>query len=105
MRVIGTVVEQESGKPLEGLRVRAYDKDLVFDDDLGETTTDAAGRFEISYTDVQFRDLEETEPDLYLRVYDASGSQLLYSTEKAVRRSALMVEEYAIRIPHDKLAT
>ena len=105
MRVIGTVVEQESGKPLEGLRVRAYDKDLVFDDDLGETTTDAAGRFEISYTDVQFRDLEETEPDLYLRVYDGAGSQLLYSSEKAVRRSALMLEEFDIRIPHEKLAT
>lgn len=105
MRVIGTVVEQESGKPLEGLRVRAYDKDLVFDDDLGETTTDAAGRFEISYTDVQFRDLEETEPDLYLRVYDADGSQLLYSSEKAVRRSALMLEEFDIRIPGEKLAT
>ncbi len=105
MRVIGTVVEEESGKPLEGLRVRAYDKDLVFDDDLGETTTDADGRFEISYTDVQFRDLEETEPDLYLRVYDASGSRLLYSTEKAVRRSALMLEEYDIQIPADKLAT
>ena len=105
MRVVGTVVEQESGKPLEGLRVRAYDKDLVFDDDLGETTTDSGGRFEISYTDVQFRDLEETEPDLYLRVYDASGSRLLYSTEKAVRRSALMLEEYDIQIPRDKLAT
>ena len=105
MRVVGTIVEQESGKPLEGLRVRAYDKDWVFDDDLGETTTDADGRFEISYTDVQFRDLEETEPDLYLRVYDASGSRLLYSTEKAVRRSALMLEEYDIQIPHDKLAT
>lgn len=105
MRVVGTVVEQESGKPLEGLRVRAYDKDWVFDDDLGETTTDAAGRFEISYTDVQFRDLEETQPDLYLRVYDASGSRLLYSSEKAVRRSALMLEEFDIQIPREKLAT
>lgn len=103
MRVIGTVVEEESGKPLAGLRVRAYDKDWVFDDDLGETRTDAAGRFEISYTDVQFRDLEETQPDLYLRVYDADGERLLYSSEKAVRRSALVVEEFDIRIPLEKL--
>jgi 5-hydroxyisourate hydrolase-like protein (transthyretin family) len=103
MRVKGTVVEQESGKPMAGLRVRAYDKDWVFDDDLGETRTDAAGRFEISYTDVQFRDLEETQPDLYLRVYDAAGERLLYSSEKAVRRSALMVEHFDIRIPPEKL--
>ncbi len=103
MLVVGTIVEQESGKPLAGLRVRAYDKDWVFDDDLGETVTDAEGRFEISYTDVQFRDLEETQPDLYLRVYDAEGKRLLYSSEKAVRRSALVVEHYDIRIPSDKL--
>lgn len=105
MRVIGTVVEQESGKPLEGLRVRAYDKDWVFDDDLGETTTDADGRFEISYTEVQYRDLEETQPDVYLRVYDAGGSRLLYSSEKAVRRSAQVIEHFDIKIPREKLAS
>lgn len=105
MRVIGTIVEQESGKPLEGLRVRAYDKDWVFDDDLGETTTDADGRFEISYTEVQYRDLEETQPDVYLRVYDAGGSRLLYSSEKAVRRSAQVIEHFDIKIPREKLAS
>lgn len=105
MRVIGTVVEQESGKPLAGLRVRAYDKDWVFDDDLGETTTDAAGRFEISYSEHQFRDLEETQPDVYVRVYDADGSRLLYSSEKAVRRSAMVIEHFDIRIPPEKLAS
>ncbi len=104
MRVIGTVVEQESGKPLAGLRIRAYDKDRVFDDDLGETTTDAAGRFEISYMELQFRDLEETQPDVYLRVYDASGSRFLCSSEKAARRSAQVVERFEIRIPREKLA-
>lgn len=105
MHVLGTVVEEESGKPLAGLRVRAYDKDWVFDDDLGETRTDAEGRFEISYTDVQFRDLEETQPDLYVRVYDADGKRLLYSSEKAVRRSALVFEHFDIRIPREKLAS
>jgi hypothetical protein len=105
MRVIGTVVEQESGKPLAGLRIRAYDKDWVFDDDLGETTTDAAGRFEISYSEVQFRDLEETQPDVYVRVYDAGGSRLLFSSEKAVRRSAQVIEHFDIRIPREKLAS
>lgn len=104
MRVTGTITEQESGKPLAGLRVRAYDKDLVFDDDLGEATTDAAGYFEISYMENQFRDLEEKEPDIYLRVYDAGGSRLLYSSEKAVRRNAQLVERFEIQIPHDKLA-
>lgn len=104
MRVIGTVVEQESGKPLEGMRVRAYDKDLVFDDDLGEAVTDAAGHFELSYSEYQYRDLNETQPDVYVRVYNADGSKLLYSSEKAVRRSAQVTERFDIRIPREELA-
>jgi hypothetical protein len=103
MRVIGSVVEAESRKPLAGLRVRAYDKDWVFDDKLGDTLTDATGRFEISYTESQFRDAEETLPDLYLRVYDASGKKLLFTSEKAVRRSAQVTERFDIEIPKAKL--
>lgn len=105
MKVVGTVVEEESGKPLAGLRVRAYDKDLVFDDDLGETITDADGQFEIDYMEVQYRDLNETQPDLYLRVYDADGKKELYSSRKAVRRSAQVIEDFEIRIPREKLAS
>jgi carotenoid cleavage dioxygenase len=104
MRLIGTVVEEESGKPLEGLWVRGYDKDWVFDDKLGEKRTDAEGKFEIQYTEAQYRDLEETLPDVYIRVYDASRKKLLYTTEKAVRRNALVVERFDIRIPRAKLA-
>jgi hypothetical protein len=104
MRVYGTVVEEESGRPLEGLHVRAYDKDLIVDDHLGDTHTDATGRFEISYTEAQYRDLEETLPDLYLRVFDPSGKRLLHTTEKTVRRSALVAERFEIRIPRARLA-
>ena len=39
MRVVGTVLEEESGRPLEGLVVRAYDKDILFDDRLGSVST------------------------------------------------------------------
>jgi hypothetical protein len=103
MRVIGTVVEEETGAPLQGLRVRAYDKDLVFDDKLGDTLTDASGRFEIPYTEAHFRDLEETEPDVYIRIYDGSGRKLLYTSEKAVRRSARITESFDVRISKAKL--
>jgi hypothetical protein len=103
MRVIGSVVEEGSRRPLAGLRVRAYDKDWVFDDQLGDTLTDATGHFEISYTEVQFRDAEETLPDLYIRVYDASGKKLLFTSEKIVRRSAQVTERFDIEIPKGKL--
>jgi len=103
MRIVGTVVEAESGRPLAGLLVKGYDKDLLKDDYLGDTRTDADGRFRIVYTEVQFRDLHETLPDLYLRVFDASGKTLLHTTENAVRRDALVEEHFEIRIPRAKL--
>ncbi len=103
MRVVGTVVEEESGRPLEGLVVRAFDKDILFDDKLGSVATHADGSFEISYTESQFRDFNETQPDLYVKVFDASGTKLLHSTKKQVRRSAEILERYEIRIPRAKL--
>jgi hypothetical protein len=104
MRIRGSVSEEESGRPLEGLLVRAYDKDLLADDHLGDSHTNAAGRFEIEYTEAQFRDLHETLPDLYLRVFDGSGKKLLHTTEDAVRANALVVEHFEIRIPRARLA-
>jgi hypothetical protein len=98
MRVFGTIVEDETGKPLEGLRVRALDKDFLFDDRLGDAVTDAQGRFEIDYSEAHFRDFNETEPDIYIRVFDPDGEKLLYSTECAVRWNSLVHEKFDVRI-------
>lgn len=97
-RVRGSVVEHETGRPLAGMLVRLYDKDVVLDDFLGETRTDPAGRFELTFTETQFKDLLETRPDLYLRVYDPSGSRQLHSTEDEVRFNAGQDEFFEVRI-------
>jgi len=103
-RVHGSVVEDESGRPLAGLLVRAYDEDLVLDDHLGDARTDVQGRFEVVFTEVQFMDAFETRPDLYLRVFDASGSRLLLTTEHEVRADAEPDERFELRIPRERLA-
>ena len=45
--VTGTVRAKESGRALEGIAVRAFDKDFRNDDYLGRDTTDAGGRYAI----------------------------------------------------------
>lgn len=97
-RVHGCVVEAESGRPLAGMLVRLYDKDVVLDDFLGESRSGPDGRFELSFGEAQFRDVFEKRPDLYLRVYDPSGSQLLRSTEHEVRFDAGRDEFFEVRI-------
>lgn len=97
--VRGTIVEQETGRPLSDLVVRAYDEDVVFDDKVGFACSDADGRFEIHFGVDDFRDWAETAPDLYLRVYDATGSRLLHETRDAIRRNASRDEVYQIALP------
>jgi len=103
-RVTGTVREAGTGRGLPGLRVRGFDHDLLTPDDpLGDAWTDAEGRFAIEYTDEAFRSVFDERPDLYLRVFDASGTRELYSTRSALRRSASDDEHFEIEIPRERL--
>lgn len=103
-RIHGVVVEEESGEPLAGLLVRAFDQDLLKDDFLGEVRTDREGRFEIEFTEVQFMDLFETQPDVFVRVYDPTGSRLLWSLEDQVVRNTVSDAAFQVRIPRARSA-
>jgi hypothetical protein len=98
-RIFGLVEEAETGRPLTNLVVRAFDRDLIFDDKIGYTNTDGDGRFEICFGKERFRELFETRPDLYLRIYDRTGVHLLHETTDAIRWKASKNEEYRIQIP------
>lgn len=102
-RVCGVVREEDSGRPLESLLVQAYDKDVIFDDFLGSDHTDSNGRFEIQYTELDFRDVIEQRPDVYVRIFDPSGKTELLSTIKTVRRNARVEEHFDIAIPAAKM--
>jgi hypothetical protein len=102
-RVSGVVREEGTGRPLPDLTVRAYDADVVFDDLLGETRTDSDGTFSLVFTQVQFQDVKETHPDLYLVIFDTDGKHLIHSTRTALRRNAGVDERYAIELPAEKL--
>jgi carotenoid cleavage dioxygenase len=97
-RVEGVVRERESGRPLSGYQVRAYDKDVLRDDFLGDATTDAAGRFAIDFTDARFKDLFESQPDLYLCVFAPGVAEPVHDTEYAIRENASQEETYEIEV-------
>jgi len=101
--VAGVVRERESGRPLPGLVVRAFDRDLVSDDYLGSATTDGDGRYEVRFTADAFQELFDRHPDLYVRVFDPAGREVA-STEDAVRWDAGAVERVDLAVARARLA-
>jgi hypothetical protein len=104
-RIQGVVREADSGRPLAGMFVQAYDKDVLFDDFLGSAHTDSEGRFEIQFTQLAFQDVMEQRPDVYLRVFDPTARTELYTTMDAVRRNARVEEHFEIVIPATRMET
>ena len=70
-RARGRLVHEDAiQKPLYGLRVELWDRDITVDDHLGTATTDRHGRFEIEYDPADAGRLERGLPDLELRIFD-----------------------------------
>lgn len=74
--VIGRVVGKDSGEPLAKVKVRAFDKDAIKDDFLGETETDDQGKFRIEFSQRAYQGalaLAEGRPDIYLKLTHPDG--------------------------------
>jgi hypothetical protein len=99
----GTVREAETGLGLVGLFVKAYDKDLLFDDLLGTALTGPRGQFEVVSEAGDYREFFETKPDLYVRTFTHDQGSELYSTEEAVRWHAGGYERFEVLIPRERL--
>lgn len=83
--ICGRVTDCETKVPLKGLRVFAFDVDLIQDDPLGSAVTDSNGKFKIWYTEADFSktifnwlNVEwPAGPDIYFRVETGTGTVLL----------------------------
>ncbi|WP_121808148.1 transthyretin-like family protein [Mucilaginibacter kameinonensis] len=83
--VCGYVNDCETKKPIPGVKVFAYDVDLLQDDFLGTAYTDSNGKFTIVYPGDNFRktllpwlNVEwPAGPDYYFRIESSSGTVLL----------------------------
>lgn len=83
--VCGYVTDCKTKTPIAGVRVFAYDVDLLQDDVLGNAYTDGSGKFTIVYPGDNFRktllpwlNVEwPAGPDYYFRIESSSGNVLL----------------------------
>jgi dienelactone hydrolase len=72
------VLAKETEIPLPGLFVKAYDRDLLFDDLLGGAFTDKEGSAAIVFDESDFREFFDKHPDVYFRIYAPDRKRLLF---------------------------
>lgn len=107
----GIVREKESGIGVPNLLVRAFDKDLIFTDLLGNSITDSNGAFSIGYEGKDFKELFEKRPDIYFDIFGSAtiedpgrpGDKPIYTTKRYIRFNAGRREYFVIEIPRDQL--
>ena len=72
-RITGRVFDRNTGHGMAGLIVKAVDKDILNEQLLGRATTDAEGRYEITFSSRQIGKEKKGGPDIVVRVFDQKG--------------------------------
>ncbi len=53
--IVGRVLERMTRSRIAGVRVEAWDKDVIVDDLVGSAVTDEQGKFQIEFTESYFK--------------------------------------------------
>ena len=83
LKIVGRIVDRQTQKPVEGLRVEAWDRDLIYNELVGSSSTDAQGTFQINLEETSFLGIfSERQPDLFFRVL--KNGDILRTTEDSI---------------------
>ncbi len=81
--IFGRAIDRQNRFGIAGLRVEAWDKDLICNDLVGSSITDEQGTFRMEFDESYFRELfHDRRPDLFFKVF--RENDLIKSTEDSV---------------------
>jgi len=82
-QINGRIIDRNTKKGIPDLQIEAWDKDLIFNDLVGNAITDAQGYFQIKFTQTHYQEcFGDRQPDLFFKV--VRQGKLLTSTEDSV---------------------
>lgn len=97
LTITGRIIDRATRNPVAGLRVEAWDKDLVHKDQVGTSETDANGAFTISFKEKQLKELfVDREPGFFFRV--VKDGDVVRSTEDSVLWNVTDQKELTIEV-------
>ncbi len=98
----GRIVGSRNRNGLYNLRVEAWEKDVKYNDLLGNAVTNSEGGFNIRFDSNYFRENRpESEPDVFFKIY--MGGRLLKSTEEEPIRNAPQKLDVTIDVDNPEL--
>jgi len=107
IKIHGRVRDPAQGKGLEGLWVKACDRDGLYDDLLGSAHTGSDGSFEIHCECEDARDFFERRPELFLHVYSPGDEHSLprhiHTSSEPIAWSGGRLKACDLEIPESKV--
>ncbi len=97
--VVSGRVLRDDGSPVEGVAVRAFDKALRVEKNIGEARTDAEGVYKIFYRPEEFSRRAKGQADLIVRAYDPTASKVV--AESPIIVGAGPAETVDLTVPGD----